>query len=164
MTCSKCKKYTEERAFATYRDRNGLARRRGICQLCRGQYSIENFEFRQKWRKKYNIKNRENKKKRDCLYKKRAKDFVDFIKSKTACFDCGISWPSVSMDFDHVGGKTKGISSMVSQGYKIALIAEEIKLCEIVCACCHRIRTASRKQNALMGYEASKNLRIVVSS
>ncbi len=51
------------------------------------------------------------------------------------------------MDFDHLGAKTKSVAMMVAQSYKLELILEEIKKCEVVCACCHRIRTERRKQN-----------------
>ncbi len=147
MICSKCKKVTDERCFATFRDANGVKRRRGICQECRGQYALDNFEALQTWRREHNKKTR-TKRMRDAAERRRvAQSAVDLIKIAAVCADCGNGWPPVAMDFDHVRGKNLSISSMVSQAYKLELILEEIKLCEIVCACCHRIRTEHRKQN-----------------
>lgn len=36
MECSDCGQDKPERSFATFRDRSGLVRRRGICKVCRG--------------------------------------------------------------------------------------------------------------------------------
>lgn len=71
---------------------------------------------------------------------------VDRLKD-VPCADCGNRFPAVAMDFDHIGPKNKSIATMVSQGYKIDLILEEIRKCEVVCACCHRVRTSFRKDN-----------------
>lgn len=147
MKCKKCQKETEAGAFATYRNKNGELRRRGVCRECRGQYALENFERLQKWRKEYNQENRNKKQLRDAKRKAEAKRFIDELKSQTPCADCGLKFHPVAMDFDHVGPKTKGIANFISGGYRLDLIEEEIKKCELVCACCHRVRTHNRKQN-----------------
>jgi len=147
MICSKCKKITDERCFATFRTKNGEIRRRGICNDCRGLYAKENFDTLKEWRKNYNQKNRSRKQQRDYDLKKKSKATIDKIKAESMCSDCGKQFHPVAMDFDHVHGKNRSIAGMVSGGYKLDLILEEIKLCEIVCACCHRIRTHIRKQN-----------------
>lgn len=60
------------------------------------------------------------------------------------CVDCGYS-NSIALEFDHVsGGKTRGVAETVLGGYSIKRIEEEISKCEIVCANCHRVRTATR--------------------
>lgn len=147
MKCSYCKQYTPPHAFAIFRTRNGEIRRRGICKGCRGKYAKENFRQLQVWRKNYNVKNRSAKRLRDLDRRLAGKKLVDDIKANTPCADCGIKFPSVAMDFDHLKGKNRNVSSLVSGAYSPKIILEEIKLCEIVCACCHRIRTASRKEN-----------------
>jgi len=61
------------------------------------------------------------------------------------CTDCGNTFPSCAMDFDHVRGSKKfKISDMYT--YSKAQIDKELKKCELVCANCHRARTHSRKQ------------------
>jgi len=51
------------------------------------------------------------------------------------------------MDFDHLPGedKVKYISKMVARSWSLAKIDAEIAKCELVCANCHRIRTARRQ-------------------
>lgn len=63
------------------------------------------------------------------------------------CADCKRTFPRVAMDFDHVKGlKFDNVSRMMRQGYSLKRIREEIAKCEVVCACCHRVRTANRKR------------------
>lgn len=60
------------------------------------------------------------------------------------CLDCGENDPVV-LEFDHVRGtKREIISMLVSQGYTLTTLAAEIAKCEVVCANCHRRRTAKR--------------------
>lgn len=147
MRCSKCKRQTRTEAFATYKDRKGQLRRRGICKECRGKYATENFDRLQKWRREYNQKNKDPKRERDRQRKADAKAFVDAFKARP-CADCGKQWPPIAMDLDHVrGAKVKGVAMLVSGAYKLDLIKIELEKCEVVCACCHRIRTHSRRDN-----------------
>jgi hypothetical protein len=65
------------------------------------------------------------------------------------CVDCGGRFPPICMDFDHVSGvKLGNVSMMARDGVRWDLVLEEISKCEIVCANCHRIRTASKRQVA----------------
>ena len=64
------------------------------------------------------------------------------------CADCGRRWPPVAMDLDHVHGvKIRSIASLVSGAYNLEIIKAEVAKCEVVCACCHRLRTHLRKEN-----------------
>jgi hypothetical protein len=60
------------------------------------------------------------------------------------CADCGIKYPTVCMDLDHRDPSTKlfivGSSAMRSRA---SLVAEAAK-CDVVCANCHRLRTAKQ--------------------
>lgn len=67
---------------------------------------------------------------------------VEYLKSRT-CADCPESDPVV-MEFDHLGNKTECVSNMVASSYKWDTILKEIQKCDLVCANCHRRRTASR--------------------
>lgn len=68
--------------------------------------------------------------------------WLDSLKSKP-CSDCGSSYPPESMDFDHITGeKVYGICQMYT--CKKERILLEVSKCELVCANCHRIRTAMR--------------------
>ena len=60
------------------------------------------------------------------------------------CVDCGEPDPVV-LDFDHVRGrKVANVSFLVFRLKTWAVILEEIEKCEVVCANCHRRRTAQR--------------------
>lgn len=60
------------------------------------------------------------------------------------CLDCGRRFPPFCMEFDHVKeGKRHNIGEMTSWAIKTVLV--EIEKCELVCANCHRVRTALRR-------------------
>jgi hypothetical protein len=61
------------------------------------------------------------------------------------CADCGGTFPPEAMDFDHLGGKRGDISRM-AHSVGMAALRAEVEKCEVVCAICHRIRTAARRQ------------------
>ena len=65
---------------------------------------------------------------------------------KAPCTDCHKKFPTVCMDFDHIGDdKILNVSAAIQQGWSFKRILLEIAKCELVCANCHRIRTASRR-------------------
>lgn len=58
------------------------------------------------------------------------------------CMDCGQSYPSYVMDFDHRDPSTKKFD--IAKVYKISSeqkLRDEIAKCDVVCSNCHRIRT-----------------------
>jgi hypothetical protein len=71
----------------------------------------------------------------------RAIDFIESCK-RAPCLDCGLSFPSICMDFDHRSTEVK--SRNVSACKTIESARFEMTKCDLVCACCHRIRTAKR--------------------
>ncbi len=66
------------------------------------------------------------------------------LKEESPCSDCGGYFPSVCMDYDHVGtDKVANVARLISDGPMEKILAEIAK-CELVCSNCHRIRTARR--------------------
>lgn len=61
------------------------------------------------------------------------------------CVDCGKSYPPRAMDFDHLSDKRFQVANMVRAKSTKGVILREVAKCELVCANCHRIRTAKRK-------------------
>jgi 5-methylcytosine-specific restriction endonuclease McrA len=63
--------------------------------------------------------------------------------SEHPCTDCGECDPIV-LELDHRDPKTKsfGISKSASLGKTIQELAAELMKCEVVCANCHKKRTA----------------------
>ncbi len=62
------------------------------------------------------------------------------------CMDCGFMFPPVCMDFDHRPGETKvaGVSKLCIKASAFDSILDEIDKCDLICSCCHRIRTYKR--------------------
>ena len=72
----------------------------------------------------------------------RSRNFIAQLKSRP-CADCGGSFPSCVMDFDHVrGAKFAGVGQMMIYSRKRLL--REVAKCDIIYSNCHRIRTAKR--------------------
>jgi hypothetical protein len=59
------------------------------------------------------------------------------------CLDCGKVNPIV-LEFDHVGTKRAEVSTLVRRGVREPVLLAEIARCGVVCANCHRRRTARR--------------------
>lgn len=74
----------------------------------------------------------------------KAKQFRTEYLSGKSCVDCGEQDPIV-LDFDHIANnKVCDVSKMVSRGYRLWRIEQEISKCEIRCANCHRRITYKR--------------------
>jgi hypothetical protein len=59
------------------------------------------------------------------------------------CVECGEPDPIV-LEFDHVADKSTAIATLLSGGAPLKDIEAEIARCEVVCASCHKRRTARR--------------------
>jgi hypothetical protein len=75
---------------------------------------------------------------------KRDRLYFQQIKLERGCADCGYRAHPVALDFDHLPGTKKLYRVATMAGMKRDLIDAEIAKCEVVCANCHRIRTADR--------------------
>jgi len=69
---------------------------------------------------------------------------INAIKLERGCADCGYAAHPAALEFDHLPGvgKVQNIAAMPCNSW--AAIEAEIAKCEVVCANCHRIRTAER--------------------
>jgi hypothetical protein len=87
------------------------------------------------------------------LYKKRARDrkvtivrermgFLVDVFRRNPCVDCGEADPLV-LEFDHLEKKLFNIAEALPERSWSSILAEMAK-CEVVCANCHRRRTAVR--------------------
>ena len=61
------------------------------------------------------------------------------------CADCGQKFPPEVMDFDHVRGLKEGDISRLVYTAGEERVRAELEKCEVVCANCHRLRTAARR-------------------
>jgi hypothetical protein len=67
---------------------------------------------------------------------------IEYLRSHP-CVDCGES-DILVLEFDHLRDKAWNVGAMISHNCEWARILEEIAKCEVVCASCHRRRTARR--------------------
>jgi hypothetical protein len=69
---------------------------------------------------------------------------MEYLRGR-GCSVCGVDNPVV-LEFHHIrdrGHKRASVSVLVSHGYNWSTVQAEIAKCEVLCANCHRIRTAS---------------------
>ena len=64
------------------------------------------------------------------------------------CADCRATYPPSVMDLDHRPGTDKLFDCSAIWGKTAVELLDEIEKCDVVCANCHRIRTATRRREA----------------
>lgn len=70
----------------------------------------------------------------------------DATKLGRGCCDCGWNKLARGLDWDHVRGtKVASVSQLIADRRPWHEVEAEIAKCEVVCANCHRIRTAERR-------------------
>lgn len=125
--CSKCSQSKPEADFS--KKRGGRAE---VCKKCHNEYAAGHYrKNKEKYIDRTNAKRQQYK-----------ESFYRWLSGKS-CVDCGNN-NMVVLEFDHVTGeKSYNISNKIGQ-VPLESMMEEIGKCEIVCANCHRIRTAGR--------------------
>ena len=79
-------------------------------------------------------------------HRKRRRMILAWYKQSIGCMDCGEKDPDV-LEFDHVEGrKLFNIGPGIIR-YPLIVVWEEIQKCAVVCANCHRRRTATKRRN-----------------
>lgn len=138
LTCTKCneKKVVEKFSWKNKKEQ----KRQSQCKDCVGARNKKHYEANKRLYKERALHN--NKK-----YLERNRDFINQLKAQTPCADCGRSFHPIAMDFDHLSDKSRNISEMVILKMSLSSLKEEIAKCEIVCACCHRVRTYNRQNS-----------------
>jgi hypothetical protein len=134
--CGRCLELKLPSEFAWRRRR--LGQLDSMCRQCRSAYHREHYLAN---RKRYVDQARARK---QALALKRTTYLLDYF-DKHPCVDCGERDPVV-LEFDHLDAKAKSFDIGQALPYrKWQSILEEIKKCEVVCANCHRRRTARRR-------------------
>lgn len=73
-------------------------------------------------------------------------DFNDRLKLALGCADCGWAAWARGLDWDHARGiKEHAIAKLINDRWPVATLIAETAKCDVVCANCHRLRTASRR-------------------
>jgi DNA-directed RNA polymerase subunit M/transcription elongation factor TFIIS len=102
------------------------------CKECRREYMRRRGDLHRQQTRRARDKRREA-----------ARAYVIEILRSGACTDYGLEDPAV-LEFDHVGPKRIEVGKLVREAYRLERIKAEIANCELVCANCHRRRTAKR--------------------
>ena len=140
--CSKCKVEKPRSAFRKRaRNKDGLT---GQCAECLRRYEGKWLSDRTpEHRRRLNATRRARRK---AVYQR----LLEFLADR-ACGDCGEP-DSVVLEFDHAGSeKTANVSDMSTSGFSWQRIEVEIEKCDIVCANCHRRRTAVEQGWSIIG-------------
>jgi hypothetical protein len=119
--------------FAWRRKTRG--QRDNYCRACRATYKQEHYAAH---RERY-VANAVRRK--QMLIAERTAYLIEFFR-KRPCVDCGERGPLV-LEFDHLGHKNFNIGAgLRDRNWQSVL--DEIATCDVVCANCHRRRTALR--------------------
>ncbi len=131
--CGRCGTHKPVEQFAWRRRAKG--QRDNYCRPCRAAYKQEHYAAN---RQRYID---EALRRKRALVRERVAYLVDFLRSHP-CVDCGEADPVV-LEFDHRGAKAFG----VGKGFRDRnwqAVLDEMAKCDVVCANCHRRRTALR--------------------
>ena len=127
-----------------------------ICTSCNQDLPEEKFKFRGATGRQSHTRHAMCNK---CLYIRYTRpnaakktDIIQKYKLKKGCLDCGYNAHSEALEFDHKPGTEK----LFNVGEKIGALSidkvwDEIAKCEVVCANCHAIRTATRRELVTIG-------------
>ena len=136
-TCSRCRKDLDTSCYGKH-----AGQADGLQPLCKGCQRDHNKE----WYKNNKARQRARVAENSRTYQKRNREYVYQHLLLNPCVACGEKDPVV-LEFDHVRGeKANNVSSMVRAASSIDVIKKEIAKCDVVCANCHRRRTAYRNK------------------
>ena len=123
--------------------RRRIAQRDTYCRACRRAYGKEHYaKNRQRYIDQEAVR-------KSVLAQERTAFLIEYFKDHP-CADCGETDPVV-LEFDHLRDKAFNIgNSLTSRSW--ASILEEIAKCQVVCANCHRRRTARRRGTLRMRF------------
>jgi len=117
------------------------------CKECEKSYGRERYSLRKTDFQAYREANREHYRRKNveiCRRRKAERHLeIDRLKS-VPCKDCGLLYPPYVMDFDHRDPthKKSEINYLINKTTAPwSRILNEIAKCDIVCVCCHRMRT-----------------------
>jgi hypothetical protein len=134
--CSKCGLPKDDSEY-TWSIRG--IKKHSACNACRAADRMDYYERNKERELSYKWG-------RQLRKREEAREFVDAYKRNGYCVDCG-SRDVESLTFDHVRGTKKmNIANMVSQGYSIEAIQDELAKCELRCFNCHMKAERKRRQ------------------
>lgn len=82
---------------------------------------------------------------RDAERKASHRRLTQAIKLARGCAECGYREHAEALDFDHRPDEIKLFNVSAQLNRSLDSILSEIEKCDVVCANCHRVRTAARR-------------------
>ncbi len=138
--CTKCHISKDESEFFL---RNKETRRlHAQCKTCYQSHRVSYYnDHYKKYKKDYLLR---AKTRRECLKKEFQLTILEYLKDKS-CVDCGES-DIRTLEFDHLNPLEKSftVSQAVRLGRNVDEVLSEIKKCRVLCANCHKKRTAKQ--------------------
>lgn len=131
--CGRCDREKPLENFAWRRKAKG--QRDNYCRSCRAKYKREHYLAN---RQRYIDQARKRKR---VVFAERLEYLVAFLREHP-CVDCGET-DLVVLEFDHLRDKEFGIAQGI-RDRDWQSVLDEMAKCEVVCANCHRRRTARR--------------------
>lgn len=134
MKCKKCKIEKDEENFS-FKNKS-IGKRKQQCKECDKNYRKNYYADNKTIAIKYSLESTR-------LIRIRNSQFLwDYLKINP-CIKCGENDPIV-LEFDHKDSfdKITEVSTMAKNGASLEKIKEEINKCDILCANCHRRKTA----------------------
>lgn len=140
-TCSVCLKSKNEEDYF-YRNK----RTEKLHAQCKQCYIEKRRAIWKSYYHKHGSKYRENAVQRNKLLKIRLREQLVIFLSSKSCISCGNSDIRV-LEFDHIDPKTKSFSIARAIGDIRSWdeIQKELKKCQVLCANCHKIKTAEEQ-------------------
>lgn len=133
--CTKCQ---QEKPIEDFPLKNAVSgKRQAVCKECTAKRTNE-WYYRNRAHHISNVTHHKQNHIDD------AREYITDYLSWHPCIDCGENDPDV-LDFDHRYNKDFSISHALTRGYSVTRIAAEISKCDVRCANCHRIKTASER-------------------
>jgi hypothetical protein len=106
-----------------------------VCKRCQNEYVRAQY----KANRRYYLKKARS---RNVAVTRANIEYLIAYLKEHPCVDCGES-DIVVLDFDHQRDKVE-LVSLLTHGYSLERLKREIDKCEVVCANCHRRRTAKQ--------------------
>ena len=132
--CYRCGETKPVEEFAWRR--KALGQRDTFCRPCRSEYGKEHYAaHRERYIEQARVQEQR-------LLRDRTEYLLEYFQTHP-CLDCGETDPVV-LEFDHLRDKLFSVGQQLTRRSWASILAEMEK-CEVVCANCHRRRTARRR-------------------
>ena len=133
MICSVCKIDKTPNEFnKSAKNSSGL---HSYCRQCHKNHYRKNA-----------VRHKENVVKNNTQYRASVIEFLREYYQTHPCVICGED-DILVLEFDHLGDKFLSVGEMVGRKFSVSKIKEEIEKCQVLCANCHRRKTAIQQNS-----------------